>query len=166
MPLKQTNKPIKINNKKNKREKTMKKNIAIIVVMAMILMTSAITALAADKLLDVKITNVVEKNDKNGNPYMRLSFNVSKKLGNIDYNETQSIMVFSDKVDLIKKMGIKSGSQFKAVCSENEYKGRMGYILIAPDASSSIAAAPAQAAPAQVAAPIAPAAPAQGMTKN
>lgn len=145
----------------------MKKNIAIMVMaIAIALMISATSALAADKLLDVKVTNVVEKNDKNGNPYMRLSFNVPKKLGNIDYNETQSIMVFSDKVDLVKKMGIKSGSQFKAVCSENEYKGRMGYILIAPDASSAIAAAPAIATPAQVVAPITPATPAQGMMKN
>ena len=109
------------------------KKMTIIIMAAALVLSSAIASIAADKLLDVKITNVTEKNDKNGNPYMRLSFDVDKQLGSVKYKETQSIMVFSDKIGLMQAIGIKPGSNFKGVCSENEYKGRMGYVFVAPD---------------------------------
>ena len=121
----------------------MKKALALMIVIGLVL--SAIPAMAADKLLDVKITNAVEKVDKNGNPYMRLSFDEEKTLGATKYNESKTIMVFSDKLGLIKALDIKAGSNLKAVCSESEYKGRMGYVFIAPDASMTAAAKPVAA---------------------
>ena len=132
----------------------MKKALALMIVIGLVL--SAIPAIAADKLLDVKITNAVEKVDKNGNPYMRLSFDEEKTLGATKYNESKTIMVFSDKLGLVKALDIKAGSNLKAVCSENEYKGRMGYVLVAFDPSMAKSVTPAvQVAPVIQAAPAA-----------
>ena len=124
----------------------MKKALALVMIIGLIL--AAVPAMAADKLLDVKITNAVEKVDKNGNPYMRLSFDEEKTLGATKYNESKTIMVFSDKLGLIKALDVKAGSNLKAVCSENEYKGRIGYVFIAPDALMTAAAKPVAATPA------------------
>ena len=122
----------------------MKKALVLMIIIGLIL--AAVPAIAADKMLDVRITNAVEKVDKNGNPYMRLSFDEEKTLGATKYNESKTIMVFSDKIGLIKALDIKAGSHLKAVCSENEYKGRMGYVFIAPDASMTASAKPVAAA--------------------
>lgn len=136
----------------------MKKMIALVMIIGLAIVST--TAFAADKLINEKIVAVTEKTDKNGNPYMILSFEIDKKLGTIDYKERKNIMVFSDKVDLVKKLGVKSGTQFKAVCAETEYKGRTGYNLVAIDSSmaSTATATPVSATATPVAAAAQPAA--------
>ena len=136
----------------------MKKMIALVMIIGLAIVST--TAFAADKLINEKIVAVTEKTDKNGNPYMILSFEIDKKLGTIDYKERKNIMVFSDKVDLVKKLGVKSGTQFKAVCAETEYKGRRGYNLVAIDSSmaSTATATPVTATATPVAAAAQPAA--------
>ena len=133
----------------------MKKITAIIMAVAAVI-SIASAAIAKDVVIEKKITAMAEKTDKNGNPYIRMSFETMNELGGITYPTTSSIMIFSDKVGLVKALGLKPGSSIKAVCSENEYKGRMGYVLVAFDPSMAKSVTPAvQVAPVIQAAPAA-----------
>lgn len=136
----------------------MKKLTAIIMAVAAVF-AIATSAVAKDVVIEKKITAMVEKTDKNGNPYIRMSFETMNELGGIKYPTTSSIMIFSDKVGLVKALGLKPGSDIKAVCSENEYKGRMGYVLVAFDPSMAAKVSQPTASATNTAAPIATPAP-------
>jgi len=110
----------------------MKKTIfaATIIALSLVAFLSTFTpAFAADKILDTKVKQVVTKNDKNGNEYTRLTISETKDLNGVKYSTDTAVMCFGDTV--VKAKTLKSGDSLKAVVTENEYKGRISYNLIA-----------------------------------
>ena len=99
------------------------------IMFALIFITSFTPAFAADKMLDTKVKQVVTKNDKNGNEYTRLTISETKDLNGVKYSTETAVMCFGDTV--VKAKTLKSGDNLKAVVTENEYKGRISYNLIA-----------------------------------
>jgi len=82
-----------------------------------------------DILLDVPVKQVVEKIDKNGNPYKRIIFSKEASLNGVKYNRSEMLMVFSDTIDMVADL--QPGDQLKCIASTGEYRGRTSYTLLA-----------------------------------
>ena len=100
--------------------------MAIAVVMALVL---APIASAAERIVDLEITDVVTLPDKNGNAYTRLIVkDNTKMLQGIEYNPTLPAMAFGSTND--KAKSLKPGDRLKAIVSDREYQGRPSLIII------------------------------------
>ena len=94
---------------------------------AIISLTLLGMAHAEDTVLSVPIKSVIEKIDKNGQPYKRLIVSITASLNGIKYNRSVPLMVFSDMLDQVAE--VKAGDQIKCIASVNDYKGRVSYTL-------------------------------------
>lgn len=88
------------------------------------------SALAQDVVIDKKVNAIVYKNDKNGNPYARITVTEKATMNGISYDKSVSIMAFGDMCDQVKKSGLKKGDTLKGVASKGEYRGNPSYVLL------------------------------------
>ena len=87
------------------------------------------SAAAADLMLDTTVKSVTIATDKNSNDYVRFIIVEDKELNGIAYKADTVVMVFGSIVETAK--GYSNGDPLKAIVSQNEYKGRTNYSVIA-----------------------------------
>ena len=103
----------------------MKKLIAI-VTLTIVIFAAAIAS-AQDVMLDVTVKSVIEKNDKNGNPYKRVIFLEAAELNGIQYNKSAVLMVFADQLEQVSALTV--GQDLRCIAAVSDYKGRTSYTL-------------------------------------
>ena len=103
----------------------MKKLISALTITIVIAISSI--SIAADTLLDVKVKSIIEKVDKNGNPYKRVVFLQEAELNGMKYNKSAIIMVFADQLDQVTSL--IPGQDLRCIAASSEYKGRTSYTL-------------------------------------
>jgi len=103
----------------------MKKLISALTITIVIAISSI--ALAADALLDVTVKSVIEKVDKNGNPYKRVIFLENAELNGVQYKKSSVLMVFADQMDQVASL--TPGQDLRCIAASSEYKGRTSYTL-------------------------------------
>ena len=82
----------------------------------------------ADVLIDTKIQDKAVAVDKNGNQYVRLIVNETRKLQGVGYEVGVAVMAFQSHVEAASKLN--AGDSLKAVCSSREYQGRKSYTIL------------------------------------
>ncbi len=83
---------------------------------------------AKDVSLNVKITDMVEKVDKNGNPYIRFIAEVTRTLEGITYQTGVPIMAFGSAVE--KARTYKVGDNLKCIAKYKEFGSRDSYTIL------------------------------------
>lgn len=110
----------------------MKKALTTITVMALIAMGwiigEATDAHAKDMVLDATVQSVTIKPDKNGNDYARLIIQEPRELNGIKYNADVMVMCFGTTVE--KAQTFTKGDKFRAIASQNEYRGSTSYRVV------------------------------------
>ena len=86
-------------------------------------------AMAKEVALDVVITDMVEKQDKNGNDYVRFIAQVSKELQGVSYEVGVPIMAFGGNVEKAKTY--KVGDSLKCIAKYREFEARESYTILA-----------------------------------
>jgi len=84
-------------------------------------------AMSADKLIDLKITQVVEATDRNGNPYTRIIVEEARKVKGVAYDATVAVMAFGDHAAPAAELQV--GDQLKAIVSSRVWQGRTSYTI-------------------------------------
>ena len=100
-------------------------NIFATLMIVIMIALSVVQVLAADQILERKISQIVFRNDKNGNPYARILVPEPKTLNGVTYTKDTSILVFGDLVKDAKVY--KKGDTVKAVVSASEFRGGISY---------------------------------------
>ena len=103
-------------------------NMAILALFMCTLLIVNPNAYAEDVLVESKIINMSVKIDKNGNEYVRFIIKETKELNGLTYQADTAVMAFQTSVIAAKKLS--EGDTLKAICSKNEYKGRLNYNII------------------------------------
>ena len=99
--------------------------MALAFVMALVL---APIASAAERVVDLEITDVVTRLDRNGNEYTRLIVQEQKKLQGVEYKVGLPAMAFGAMND--KAKDLKPGDRLKAIVSDREYQGRSSLTIV------------------------------------
>jgi Cu/Ag efflux protein CusF len=110
----------------------------IMVVLAVIALASvyAVVAFATEKVIEnVTIQTAVQKDDKDGNPYVRFIIREARtktvKGQLYDYNVGIAVMCFSSNADAFTKaQTLKPGDQLNAIVEAKLYQGRTSYVIL------------------------------------
>jgi len=86
-----------------------------------------VPAFAVDKILNDKIDSATVAIDKNGNQYVRLIVNETRKLQGVEYTVGVPVMCFGSLAQ--KAKALKAGDKVKAVVASREYKGNTSYTV-------------------------------------
>jgi len=109
------------------------KKSAVLVIAMAVLMTmfsfTAPSAFAAEKMIEAKITNMVESVDRNGNAYIRLIVEENRILQGVKYVIGVPVMAFGTNVE--KARTLKIGDTLKALVQEREFNSRQSYTILA-----------------------------------
>ena len=103
----------------------MRKVLAVLALVSFLAVPAV--AMAADKILNTKITSATTAIDKNGNQYVRLLISEQRNLKGVKYDVEVPVMIFGAMVN--KAKGLKSGDKIKAVVASREYQGRTSYTV-------------------------------------
>ena len=107
----------------------MRKNLATVLAVIMAFVFFMVTpAIAGDVLIDAKVQSVTKAVDKNGNSYVRLIIDETRKLKGVDYSTGVPVMAFGDHAAQLSSL--KDGDTLKAICAEREYQGRKSYTIL------------------------------------
>ena len=101
----------------------------VLVILLIVAFTMPTMALAKEDLLDVEITNMVEKVDKNGNPYIRFIAQMSRETKGHQYDVGVPIMAFGGAVE--KGRSYTVGDQLKCIAKYREFGSSESYTIIA-----------------------------------
>lgn len=104
-----------------------KRAFALLGVLAVLVAFVAVDAMAADRIINTQIQSATVSLDKNGNEYVRLIVQESRKLQGTEYTVGVPIMAFGEMAQ--KAKSFKSGDTLKCVASEREYQGRTSYTM-------------------------------------
>ena len=107
----------------------MKKLITVAITILAIAIFTATISHAADKLIDLKVSKVISKIDKNGDDYKIIIVKVPKTLNGQRYMSSMAVMAFSDTIDLVDAVVV--GEQLKAIVNLRQYQGRTSATLLA-----------------------------------
>lgn len=105
----------------------MKKSLMAVLILC--ILAFAVFASAADLMLDTTVKSVTIATDKNSNDYVRFIIVEDKELNGIAYKADVIVMSFGSTVERAKTFS--DGDTMKAIVSQNEYKGRTNYNIIA-----------------------------------
>ena len=105
-----------------------KLTVAVFTIFTAIIITATISH-AADKLIDLKVSKVISKIDKNGDDYKIIIVKVPKTLNGQRYMSSMAVMAFSDTIDLVDSVIV--GEQLKAIVNLRQYQGRTSATLLA-----------------------------------
>jgi len=86
-------------------------------------------AIAKEVSLNVKITDMVERQDKNGNDYVRFIAQMPKELQGVSYEVGVPIMAFGQIVEKAKTY--KVGDTLKCIAKYREFESRESYTILA-----------------------------------
>ena len=101
----------------------------IVALMIIGLLASVTPAVAKEVALDVKITSMVEKVDKNGQPYIRFIAQFPKELQGVSYEVGMPIMAFGGAVEQARSYS--EGDQLKCIAKFREWNSRESYTILA-----------------------------------
>ena len=104
----------------------MKKFLVVALIIGLMLPAMA---MSAEEVLDVTITDMVEKVDKNGNEYVRFIADMPKELKGVNYTVGTPIMAFGGAVDQAKTY--KVGDNLKCIAKYREWNTRESYTILA-----------------------------------
>lgn len=104
----------------------MRKAIAIVGVLALLMV--AVSAIAAEQVINLPITGKVVAPDRNGNEYVRLIVGEQKSLQGVEYSVGTAAMCFGAVVDAAKALNI--GDTLKAVVQKRTFNGRESYTVL------------------------------------
>lgn len=85
-------------------------------------------AMAAESLIDLKVTDKVVAMDKNGNEYVRLIVGETKSIQGVSYEVGVAAMAFGQTVDAAKAVAV--GDNLKAIVNKRVFNGRESYTIL------------------------------------
>ena len=106
----------------------MRKAFTAMIVIAIALFMVA-PAFSADKVLETKISDMVERTDRNGDQYVRFIVEETRTTAGVSYPAGVPVMAFGHLVEKAKTMN--TGDTLKCVVQEREYQGRKSYTILA-----------------------------------
>ena len=86
-------------------------------------------AIAKEVSLNVTVTDMVERQDKNGNDYVRFIAQMPKELQGVSYEVGVPIMAFGQIVEKAKTY--KVGDTLKCIAKYREFESRESYTILA-----------------------------------
>ena len=101
----------------------------LITLVAIITLAITSVAVAKDTIIDLKVSKIITKQDKNGDDFKILIVKIPQNLNGTRYEGSMPIMAFSDTLDLVANLEV--GQNLKAVVSIRPYQGRDSATLIA-----------------------------------
>lgn len=104
----------------------MNKFMKSLVIISLVL-TFALPAMAADKVLNVKIQSMTEAVDRNGHDYVRFIVGETRTLQGVSYDAGVPVMAFGPNVEQAKTL--KEGDTLKAIVTPREFQGRQSYTI-------------------------------------
>ena len=104
--------------------KTLKYFLAIILIVGL----TATMVHAADVVLKAKITNMIEKTDRNGNQYIRFIVDQERELSGIKYTSGIPVLAFGATVEKARSYGV--GDTLECIARHREYKSRESYTVM------------------------------------
>jgi hypothetical protein len=104
----------------------MRKFLVVALIIGLILPAMA---MSAEVVLDVTITDMVEKTDKNGNDYVRFIAEMPKELQGTQYTVGTPIMAFGAAVEKAKTYSV--GDTLKCIAKYREWNSRESYTILA-----------------------------------
>lgn len=99
----------------------------IVLVMFTVLCAVAFNATAADVLLEAKVTNIITKTDKNGNPYAVLIIEEQRELNGVTY--TAEVIATAFRSAYQQASTITPGDTVKMIASKRSYNGDITYTV-------------------------------------
>ena len=84
--------------------------------------------MAAESVIDLKITDKVIAPDKNGNEYVRLIVGETRNIQGVDYEIGVAAMAFGSHVEKAKTLNV--GDNLKAIVNSRTYNGRQSYTIL------------------------------------
>jgi hypothetical protein len=107
----------------------MKRVMVLVVMLVAVMFVFPAVGMAQDQVLKGKIETAIVALDKNGNQYVRLIVNETRKLQGVSYEVGTAVMAFGSTVTQAKKM--KAGDKLSAIVSSRIYQGRKSYTVLA-----------------------------------
>lgn len=107
----------------------MRKSLSVL--LAIFVLLFAVNAMA--EVIETTIKEVVVKNDKNGNEYVRLIIPITKNESGITWDDTVPAMVFKqgdDKSMVEHAKTLKPGDKIKCAVKLRIYQGREYYTIL------------------------------------
>ena len=101
----------------------------ILAIMIIMTLTMSTVVFAKEAVLDVTITSMVEKVDKNGNAYIRFIADMPKTLQGQSYVVGTPIMAFGGAVE--KAREYKAGDNLKCIAKYREFGSSESYTILA-----------------------------------
>lgn len=107
----------------------MKKSIskAIVILAVFSLMLAASVAMAADTLVQAKVTDVKEKLDKNGSPFSIIVIQEERTLNGVTYSADVICTAFRQAHEEAKTL--KPGDTVKMIAAKRDYNGDAAYTV-------------------------------------
>ena len=105
----------------------MKKLITVAAMVIVVVMIG--TCQAKDQIIDLKISKIMSKVDKNGDDYNVIIVEVPKTLNGIAYNGSMVVMSFSTTYE--QSAILKAGENLRAIVNIRKYQGRNSATLLA-----------------------------------
>ena len=99
--------------------------IGVLLLLSMVIVPAT---MAAEALIDLKITDKVIAMDKNGNEYVRIIVGETKSIQGVEYEVGVAAMAFGSHVDQAKTLNI--GDNLKAIVNSRQYNGRQSYTIL------------------------------------
>ncbi|MCK8600086.1 hypothetical protein [Desulfoferrobacter suflitae] len=109
-----------------RKQSNMVSKVAVLV-FVLSLLTISTAAIAADTVIEAKVTNVMEKLDKNGNPFSVIIFEEQRTLNGVSYTTEVIATAFRKVHEDVSQ--VKVGDTIKAIASKREYNGDVTYTL-------------------------------------
>lgn len=107
----------------------MQKFFGCLLVIALVVGLTTSTVMAKDVVLEVTISDMVERVDKNGNTYIRFIAEMDRKLQGVEYKTGIPIMAFGKLAK--KAMEYAIGDTLKCIAKYREYQSRESYTILA-----------------------------------
>ena len=99
--------------------------VGVLLILSMIIVP---VAMAAEAMIDLKITDKVIAMDKNGNEYVRIIVGETKSIQGVSYEIGVAAMAFGSHVDQAKTLNV--GDNLKAIVNSRMYNGRQSYTIL------------------------------------
>jgi hypothetical protein len=100
-----------------------------IMIAGFLMMTLCVAqAQAADKIIDLPISNMIEKVDKNGDAYVLFVLDEAKTIGNVTYSDGTACLAFREHAEIARNY-TPGAENLQAVVGVREYQGRTSYVV-------------------------------------
>jgi len=107
----------------------MKKSIStmLVILVVLLLVLAASLAMAADTLVQAKVTDVKEKLDKNGTPFSIIVIQEERTLNGVTYSADVICTAFRQAHEEAK--ALKPGDTVKMIAAKRDYNGDSAYTV-------------------------------------